>query len=73
MAWRSHLMRLVEETSDVLGYIWAPLPGHTSADVEIVDPPVAEHVAGHTFGVCPGEYGPREQIMADATRSGAPA
>ena len=27
---------------------------------------MAEHIAGHTFGVCPGDYGPREQIMADA-------
>ena len=27
---------------------------------------MAEHVAGHAFGVCPGDYGPREQIMADA-------
>ena len=65
-AWRSHLTRLVNGTTDVLGFAWAPLPGHTSGDEEIVDPPVAEHIAGHTFGVCPGEYGPREQIMADA-------
>ena len=43
-----------------------PLPGHHSGDQEIVDPPMAEHIAGHEFGVCPGDYGPREQIMADA-------
>ena len=61
-----YLTRLVNRTTDVLGLIWAPLPGHTSGDVEIVDPPLAEHVPGHRFGVCPGEYGPREQIMADA-------
>ena len=65
-AWRDYLMRLVNETTDVLGFTWAPLPGHTSGDEEIVDPPMAEHVPGHSFGVCPGEYGPREQIMADA-------
>jgi hypothetical protein len=65
-AWRDYLARLVNRTTDVLGLAWAPLPGHTSSDVEIVDPPLAEHVPGHRFGVCPGEYGPREQIMADA-------
>ena len=64
--WASYLTRLVNRTTDVLGFTWAPLPGHTSGDEEIVDPPLAEHVPGHTFGVCPGEYGPREQIMADA-------
>ena len=65
-AWAGYLMRLVNQTTDVLGFTWAPLPGHTSGDVEVVDPPMAEHVPSHTFGVCPGEYGPREQIMADA-------
>ena len=65
-AWRRHLTRLVDQTTAVLGLSWAPLPGHTSGDVEVVDPPMAEHVAGHSFGVCPGQYGPREQIMADA-------
>lgn len=65
-AWAGYLTRLVNETTDVLGYTWAPLPGHTSGDREIVDPPIAEHVAGHTLGVCPGDYGPREQILTDA-------
>lgn len=65
-AWRGYLTRLVNETTDVLGYGWAPLPGHTSGDREIVDPPIAEHVVGQTFGVCPGEFGPREQILTDA-------
>lgn len=65
-AWRGYLTRLVNETADVLGYEWAPLPGHTSGDREIVDPPIAEHVAGHALGLCPGEYGPREQILTDA-------
>ena len=65
-AWRDYLARLVNRTTDVLGLAWAPLSGHTSSDVEIVDPPLAEHVPGHRFGVCPGEYGPREQIIADA-------
>jgi len=64
--WTGYLTRLVNDTTDVLGFIWAPLPGHTSGDEEIVDPPLAEHVAGHAFGVCPGDYGPREQIMTDA-------
>ncbi|MHA6631868.1 hypothetical protein ACU61A_41100 [Pseudonocardia sichuanensis] len=65
-AWTGYLTRLVNETTAVLGFIWAPLPGHTSGDVEIVDPPMAEHVPGHSFGICPGEYGPREQITTDA-------
>jgi hypothetical protein len=65
-SWADYLTRLENRTTDVLGLVWAPLPGHTSGDVEIVDPPLAEHVPGHRFGVCPGEYGPREQIMADA-------
>jgi hypothetical protein len=65
-AWTGYLTRLVNETTDVLGFSWAPLPGHVSGDEEIVDPPIAEHVAGHALGVCPGEYGPREQILTDA-------
>jgi hypothetical protein len=65
-AWRGYVGRLVREFTQALGFVWAPLPVHTSGDQEIVDPPMAEHVAGHTFGVCPGDYGPREQIMADA-------
>ena len=64
-AWTGYLARLVDETTDLLGLSWAPLPGHTSGDVEVVDPPLAGHVAGHTFGICAGEYGPREQIVAD--------
>ncbi len=65
-AWRGYLTRLVDQTTDVLGFTWAPLPGHVSGDEEIVDPPIAEHVAGHSLGVCPGENGPREQILTDA-------
>jgi hypothetical protein len=65
-AWRDYLTRLVNQTTDILGLTWAPLPGHASGDEEIVDPQMAEHVVGHSFGVCPGEYGQREQIMADA-------
>jgi hypothetical protein len=65
-AWTNYLMRLVEESTRELGLTWAPLPGHSSGDVEIVDPPMAEHTVGHQLGVCPGSYGPREQIMADA-------
>jgi hypothetical protein len=65
-AWTGYLTRLVNETTDLLGFTWAPLPGHVSGDEEIVDPPIADHVAGHTLGICPGQYGPREQIMTDA-------
>ncbi len=43
-AWENYLMRLENRTADALGLVWAPLPGHTSGDVEIVDPPLAEHV-----------------------------
>jgi hypothetical protein len=65
-AWRRHLGRLVDETARAMGFMWAPLPGRTSGDEEIVEPPMAEHIAGHEFGVCPGDFGPREQVMADA-------
>jgi hypothetical protein len=65
-AWASYLTSLVDCTADVLGFVWAPLPGHTSGDQEIVEPPMAEHIAGHEFGLCPGVYGPHEQIIADA-------
>ena len=65
-AWRGYLTRLVRQTTDILGFAWAALPGHTSGDREIVDPPIAEHVAGHSLGLCQGEHGPREQILADA-------
>ena len=65
-AWRRYLGRLVDDSTQTLGFVWAPLPGHTSGDQEIVDPPMAEHIAGHEFGICPGDFGPREQILADA-------
>ena len=65
-AWGNYLVRLVDETERVLGFEWAALPGHTSGDQEVVVPPMAEHIAGHEFGVCPGDFGPREQVMADA-------
>lgn len=65
-AWCGYLTRLVDDTARAMGFVWAPLPGHTSGDVEIVEPPMAEHIAGHEFGVCPGDFGPREQVMADA-------
>jgi len=65
-AWRGHIGRLRDETARVLGFVWdAALHRHPS-DQEIVDPPMVEHIAGHEFGVCPGDFGPREQIMADA-------
>lgn len=65
-AWRTYLNELVDGSARALGVVWAPLPGHSSGDVEIVDPPLAEHTLGHEFGVCPGEFGARDQVMADA-------
>ena len=65
-AWRGYLGRVVDESTRALGFAWDALPGHHSADEEIVDPPMAEHITGHEFGVCPGDYGPLEQILADA-------
>ena len=65
-AWGGYLTRLVSETAAGLGFVWDALPGHHGGNQEIVDPPMAEHIASHEFGVCPGDYGPREQIMADA-------
>lgn len=65
-AWSGYVGRVRDKTARGLGFVWAPLPGHTSGDQEIVDPPMAEHIAGHAFGVCPGDFGVREQIMADA-------
>lgn len=65
-AWCDYLGWLEEESARVLDFVWAPLPGHTSGDREIVVPPMAEHIAGHEFGVCPGDFGPREQLMVDA-------
>ncbi len=65
-AWRGYLTRLVSETAAVLGFVWDALPGRHAGNQEIVEPPMAEHVGDHGFGVCPGDFGPREQIMADA-------
>lgn len=65
-AWRGYLNRLGRESSRQLGFEWAAEPGRHSANQEIVDPPMAEHVGGQEFGICPGEFGPREQILADA-------
>ena len=64
--WRSYKTRLVDETSRALGLVWDSQPGQHSGRQEVVDPPVVEHIAGHEFGVCPGEHGPREQLLADA-------
>lgn len=65
-AWGGYLARLVSESTALLGFEWDALPGHHAGNQEIVDPPMAEHIAGHMFGVCPGDFGPREQTMADA-------
>jgi len=65
-AWSGYVGRVRDETARVLGFVWDAAPGRHPSDQEIIDPPMAEHIAGHAFGVCPGDYGPREQIMADA-------
>ncbi len=65
-AWGGYLTQLVSESAAVLGFVWDALPGRHAGNQEIVDPPMAEHIAGHDLGVCPGDYGLREQIMADA-------
>ena len=64
-AWGNYLVQLVDETTRELGFEWASLPGHTSGDREVVVPPMAKHIAGREFGVCPGDFGPREQVLAD--------
>lgn len=69
-AWTGYLTRLVDDSTASLGFDWPPLPGNTSGDEEIVDPPMAEHVPGHNFGVCPGEYGPRELTSRRPLRGG---
>lgn len=65
-AWCSYYSRLEDETSRVLGLVWDSQAGQHSGRQEVVDPPVVEHIAGHELGVCPGEHGPREQLLADA-------
>lgn len=64
-AWGGYLTRLVNESASVMGFAWDALPEHHAGDQEIVDPPMAEYIAGHEFEVCPGDFGPREQVMAD--------
>lgn len=66
LAWRAYLGRLVDTSSDVLGWVWGALPGHHPADEEIIVPPLAQHIGNQTPGVCPGTHSPREQIRADA-------
>jgi hypothetical protein len=65
-AWRSYYNELERRTTEVLGFVWDSEPGRHSARTEIVLPPIAEQIAGLKFGVCPGEFGRREQILADA-------
>lgn len=76
-AWRSYLQLLQSATAAEFGLTWEPLPGHHPADVEIVEPPFAPHVAQHRSpdqAVCPGVYGPLERIAADQQwRSGIAA
>lgn len=64
-AWRGYLSRLRDETARVLGFVWHAAADRHPSDQEIVEPPMAEHIAGHELGVCPGDFGPREQILAD--------
>ncbi len=63
VTWSFYLRRLRAYTEE-LGLTWArPRPG---AVREVVDPPYAEHIAGEPHGVCPGPWGPRELLLADA-------
>ena len=65
-AWSNYLGRLVDDTTRELSYVWQPLPGHHPADEEIVFPAPEARIANAIRGACPGTYGPREQIRADA-------
>jgi len=65
-AWTGYKARLVDETSRAFGLVWGAQPGQHSGRQEIVDPPLVEHITGQQLGVCPGGYGPREQLLADA-------
>lgn len=66
MAWSTWKRLLVSETTSVFGYRWAPLPGHHPADVELVEPPLHEHVHLHARVFCPGlDTSGHERIVAD--------
>jgi hypothetical protein len=65
-AWGSYYSELERETERLLGFVWDSEPGRHSARTEIVHPPMAEALNGLEFGLCPGEFGRREQILADA-------
>ena len=65
-AWTDYLGVLERETTRSLGVTWDQVPGRSSTEQEIVDPPMIDHIEGHELGVCPGDFGPRTQVMADA-------
>ena len=67
-AWRRYSTRLREETTEVLGIGWDPLPDDptdgATDEVRVVGLPRALHVTGGGSAVCRGYLGPHEQIMA---------
>ena len=68
-AWVGYLHRLIDVTTEEFGLVWDTLsPDHHPGDREIVRPPFAEFVPQHPIPnehVCPGKFGPHEQILAD--------
>lgn len=64
-AWLSFLTRIIDQTTEVLGLVWMAAPGGPTDDEEVIDPP-PDQWDGHELVVCPGRYGPRAQLLADA-------
>ncbi|MDN5918660.1 MAG: hypothetical protein L0I76_26775 [Pseudonocardia sp.] len=58
------LRRIVDDTTAALGFVWME-QGGPADDQEIIEPP-PDQWDGHDLVVCPGGYGPREQLLADA-------
>ena len=63
-AWVIYQRKLHTLTGERLGLRWGP-PRPGAMD-EVLDPPYAERMAGWTHPVCPGKWGPRRLILADA-------
>lgn len=63
--WSAFLTRIIDQTTEALGLVWMATPGGPSGDQEVIDPP-PDQWDGHELVVCPGPYGQREQILADA-------
>lgn len=63
-SWVTYQRLLHNLTSERLGLRWGP-PRRGAMD-EVLDPPYAERMAGWTHPVCPGRWGPRRLLLADA-------